>query len=136
MEFPWSDAWLFQAIVLAARQGPARLADVLAAADDVNHALPTDDELHGALSRLTSAGFVEEINERFAPTAQVPAATLARILTGGWREGREAASALLGAEEWSAAKNVNDPRNAVRYPGLSRERLLRADKERLGARRG
>ena len=130
MQFLWSDAWLLQAIVLAARQGPASLGAVLAAADGVNHALPTDDELHGALYRLTAAGFVEELNERFAPTARIPAATLTRIVTGGWRVGRTAASVFLGAEEWSAAKNVKDPRNAVRYPGLSRERLLRADKER------
>jgi hypothetical protein len=65
MNYLWSDAWLLQAIALAARERRATLAEVIASADAVNHALPTTDELHGGLSRLTAGGFVHEIEDRF-----------------------------------------------------------------------
>ena len=38
MAFLWSDAWLLQAIGLAAYRGPATLAEIIGAADAVNHA--------------------------------------------------------------------------------------------------
>lgn len=129
MSFLWSDAWLLQAIALASRTGPGTLADVIAAADDVNHALPTYEELHGAFSRLTAGGFVEEIGDRFRLTGQVPPETTATIVESGWQRGREAASALLDAEAWSPQTNVGDPRNDVRYSGLTDDRIRDAERE-------
>jgi hypothetical protein len=101
----------------------------LAAAEAVNHALPTDDELHGALSRLTGACYVSEIDQTFRLTERVPAETADAIADSGWSEGRRAASRLLDAEPWSHERNVGDPRNSVRYPGLTSERICSADKE-------
>ena len=130
MKFLWSDAWLLQAIALASRSGPATLADLLTAADAVNHALPTDDELHGALSRLGAGGFVEEVDDRFRLTSLVPPEVRDAMREGGWQRGREAASALLGAEAWSPQANVGDPRNDVTYPGLTADRIRDAERER------
>ena len=127
--FLWSDAWLLQAIVLATRAGPASLGQILAAADGVNHALPTDGELHGALVRLTSGGFVVEADTRFAITELVPPTTVAAIRTSGWKDGRRAASELLNAEAWTAERNVRDPRNDVLYDGLTAERIHIAERE-------
>lgn len=129
MKFLWSDAWLLQAIALASRSGPAALADLLAAADAVNHALPTWEELHGALSRLGAGGFVEEVDERFRLTTRVPPEIRDAMSEGGWQRGREAASALLDAEAWSPETNVGDPRNDVTYPGLTPDRLRDAERE-------
>jgi hypothetical protein len=129
MTFLWSDAWLFQAIAVAARARPAALAEVLGAADAANHALPTDEELHGALSRLTGAGYVEEIDQKFQLTDRVPAEIADAIATGGWAKGRSAASAFLNAEPWSHDRNVGDPRNRVKYAGLTSERIISADTE-------
>src|SRR5919106_428548 len=123
MTFLWSDAWLFQAIALASRTAPATLAEILEAADAVNHALPTTDELHGALSRLTTGGFVEEVEDRFRLTSSVPPEIRDAMNEGGWLRGREAASALLEAEAWRPQTNVGDPRNAVTYPGLTPDRI-------------
>lgn len=131
----WSDAWLLQAIALASQQRPATLAEVLAAADDVNHALPTDDELHGALVRLTQGGFVEELEQRLRLTEYVPMDVRAAIVTGGWKSGRAAASAYLGAEDWSPETNTRDSRNNVRFPGLTPERIRCADRERRSVKR-
>ncbi len=131
----WSDAWLFQAIGMASQRGPATLAEVLAAADDVNHALPTDEELHGALVRLTQGGFVEEIEQRLRLTDHVPADIRAAIISSGWQSGRATASGYLGAEDWTTETSTRDPRNNVRFPGLTPERIRRADRERRRVRR-
>ena len=129
MNYLWSDAWLLQAIALAARERRATLAQVIASADAVNHALPTSDELHGGLSRLTAGGFVHEIEDRFDLTNLVPAEIRSIILESGWQEGRQAAAELLGAEEWTPRKNVRDPRNQVVYPGLTIGRIRAAERE-------
>lgn len=129
MVYLWSDAWLLQSIVLASGNGPATLAQVIAAADAVNHALPTADEVHGGLVRLTAGGFVAETNACFIITDRVPAAIVAEIRGSGWQRGRRAATKFLCAEEWTAERNVRDPRNQVVYEGLTDERLREADRE-------
>ena len=123
----WSDAWLLQAIGLAAGQRAATLSEILGAADGVNHALPTDDELHGALVRLTAGGHIEEVEDRFRLTARVPAEVKEALTMGGWKRGRDAASRYLRAEEWTPQTNVRDPRNNVRYPTLSDQRMRDAE---------
>ena len=128
-QFLWSDAWLLQAIVLASGNGPATLAQVIAAADAVNHALPTDDELHGGLVRLTTSGFVAEADERFTITELVPVTTIAEIRTSGWHRGRLIATEFLQAEEWTPERNVRDPRNHVEYAGLTPDRIHAAERE-------
>src|SRR5712692_7191706 len=127
--FLWSDAWILQAIALASKADAATLAQVLGSADAVNHALPTNDELHGALFRLTAGGFVEEVERRFRLTSRVPGEVVATIVGGGLDRGRDAASKFLGAEPWSVEKNVRDPRNRVQYPGLTDEWIHAADRE-------
>ncbi len=129
MPFLWSDAWLLQAIALASSSGPATLAQIIGAADAVNHALPTSDELHGGFVRLTTDGFVAEKDTRFAITELVPATTVAQIRASGWQKGRRIASEFLHAEEWTGEKNVGDPRNHVLYGGLTDARLHEAERE-------
>ena len=128
MTFLWSDAWLLQSIAVAAHARPASLAEILGTADAVNHALPTDEELHGALSRLTGASYVEEIDQKFRLTDRVPP-EIADAIAASTAEGRGAASAFLNAEPWSPERNVGDPRNRVEYPGLTSERIKSADNE-------
>jgi len=125
----WSDAWLLQSIALATQAGPATLAQIIGAADAVNHALPTSDELHGGFARLTAAGFISEAKERFTITQLVPVATLSSIRSSGWQSGRRVASKFLHAEEWTPSRNVRDPRNNVIYEGLTDQRIREADRE-------
>ena len=127
--FLWSDAWLFQAVTIASHERPASLTDIIAAADDVNHALPTDDELHGAFVRLTSAGLILEMSNGFQLSDAVPLQIRNAIVGHGWNAGREAASRFLDAESWTSTGSVGDPRNTVRYPTLTAERILQADRE-------
>jgi hypothetical protein len=129
MLYLWSDAWLLQAIILATRSGPATLSQVIASADAVNHALPTNDELHGGFSRLTTGGLIEEIDGCFRFTHLVPPDTVSRVVSSGWKEGRQAAEELLGAESWRPETNVADPHNRGIYQGLTLDRIRQAETE-------
>ena len=52
---------MFLAIAISPRDpNPVGLSDLVAAADGVNHALVTEDELRGGLTRLLYAGLVSE----------------------------------------------------------------------------
>src|SRR5690242_10888833 len=129
MAYLWSDAWLLQAIAIASHEAPASLSRVLGAADGVNHAMPTDDELHGAFVRLTAGGHIEEVEEGFRLTERARAGVEQAIVAAGRSRGREAAAKYLGAEEWTPERNVRDPRNNVRYPALTDDRIRQAERE-------
>ena len=63
------DAWMFMAVAHGRREGRhATLEDLLAAADWINHAIPTDEELLGGLNRLISAGLLESRGNGFVLT--------------------------------------------------------------------
>jgi hypothetical protein len=64
-----ADAWIFLSTVTACREGnPAALTDIFAAADWINHALPTDSELIGGMNRLLLAGLVAQKENGFVTT--------------------------------------------------------------------
>jgi hypothetical protein len=55
MQARWSDAWILAAVDWAA---DADLAKVIAAADAINHAIPTIEEMEHAIQFLGAAGLV------------------------------------------------------------------------------
>jgi hypothetical protein len=55
MRARWSDAWVLTAVDWAA---DADLAKIIHAADDINHAIPTIDEVEHAIQFLGAAGLV------------------------------------------------------------------------------
>lgn len=63
----WSDVWVLYAMVLVAGDGRAELSSVIAAADMINHAIVTWDELNGALVRLRQHRLVSDVDV-FVPT--------------------------------------------------------------------
>jgi len=67
--FVWSDAWLLQAIVYAAREGPPRLSDVIAHGDAIEHAIFTHAEFSGGVSRLVAAGYTTLKAGKLLPTS-------------------------------------------------------------------
>jgi len=129
MRFLCSDAWVLQAVIRASRAGAPTLADLLGAMDDLQHALPVDRELHGAFSRLTAAGYLREVDARFALTEQVPLDVVQRVRDGGRTDSRAAALAFLRIEPSASATPWQDAANDVTYPGLTDERLKRADRD-------
>ena len=71
-ELSWTDAWIFASLGGGggrARGGAAARADLIARADMLNHAIPTDAEITGALGRLAARGLVAMRGEAIALTA-------------------------------------------------------------------
>ena len=71
MKFEHADPWVLLAIIYAS--GPesseyAKLSDIIACGDAINHAIFTTDELKGGLYRLLREGYIKEDNLTYAPT--------------------------------------------------------------------
>ncbi len=88
-DFVYSDAWILLAIIYSGRrQGvSADRSTISQAADYINHAIPTRDEINGALTRLQRAGWVEEDNGNYRASASALEA-YARTTTP-WRDVRK-----------------------------------------------
>ncbi len=68
-EWQWSDAWIFASVLFTSELDDCRLQDIMAAADFINHAIPTLAEMHGALNRLLSGRLITiRKSSLFAPT--------------------------------------------------------------------
>jgi hypothetical protein len=70
-EWCFSDAWFLESLGWTSREEGtgAMLVDVISAADYINHAVLTREEIEGAVNRLRSAGLLEVTGERFLLTA-------------------------------------------------------------------
>jgi hypothetical protein len=68
-EWQPADAWILTAILNNRELADCRLPDIIAAADFMNHAIPTLVEMHGALNRLASARLIQvRKGVSFSPT--------------------------------------------------------------------
>src|SRR5215210_1519515 len=68
--FLWSDAWLLLAIGYSNEKGASSLARVIGAADAIQHAVLTREEVDGGLFRLGTAGYVTVRGEKVRLTQQ------------------------------------------------------------------
>ena len=96
----WSDAWLFLAIHFATDSGPSSLARVIAAADAIQHAILTWQEVDGGLFRLIEAGYVAVDGESISLTSQ-GRHVISLLKAGTVLETQDELAALLGAPAWS-----------------------------------
>ena len=104
-QYLWSDAWLLLAIGYAARSRSGSLVDVIEMADGIQHAIPTLDEVNGAIGRLGRGGYLAPAagGARFALTEAGEALLAAaeskhRIVL----DVQDEVERLLGAPAWSA----------------------------------
>jgi hypothetical protein len=96
--FQWSDAWLLHAVLLAAGERDAALDEVIGAADMLNKAMLTFDELDGGIARLEAAGFVSIVAGRFR-LSETGRALYRQLSPGSGRRASEAIRRALGAPE-------------------------------------
>jgi len=64
-EWTWNDGWILMSLYLVAKEGGAKLSEIIGAADATNHAIPTTRELTSAFSKLTQFGVVKIEENRF-----------------------------------------------------------------------
>src|ERR1039457_6872201 len=82
--FIWSDAWLLTAVLYTAQPASsAKLADIIACGDGINHAIFTRGELETGFSRLIDAGYVVRDDSGFSPTAAVRSVWISSGLESG-----------------------------------------------------
>jgi hypothetical protein len=111
--FLWCDAWVLLAAGMAAPSGPAPLTRLVGAADAAQHAVPTPEELNGALGRLGRAGYLQVAPEGIALTAAGRA-----LLAAAERAGRALAAQqralerALGAAAWTPGYDPHAARGA------------------------
>ena len=107
--FRWSDAWVLLSVVCAAEQSQnrdfARIEDVIACGDAINHAIFNYDELNGGLNRLTDAGEVLRSGDLFGPSPSLHEFwTLPRKQKFTGFEGElQLLRERIGAPDWSPA---------------------------------
>jgi len=66
--FQSSDAWIF--LSLGNDEAGSTLRDIIATADWINHAIPTKQEIEGAINRLSVAGLVKVEDDKFMLTSE------------------------------------------------------------------
>ena len=66
-----SDVRLLLAIVCASGDKAATLDKIIAAGDQINHAVFNEDELESGLARLTAGGFIREKDNVFSAASKV-----------------------------------------------------------------
>ncbi|MEK6323922.1 MAG: hypothetical protein AABN33_19935 [Acidobacteriota bacterium] len=71
IQYQWSDAWLLLATVHASANDEANIEGITEAGDGINHAIFSEEELAGGLSRLTTGGLVREKDGVFFPSSRV-----------------------------------------------------------------
>lgn len=93
---PWSDAWLLHAVIITAQDGGAELAEVIGAADFLNHAILTCDEINGGVERLVQGGWIRLEDGRLGPRSR--ATERYEALRDKWRTQVELWEVLLEDE--------------------------------------
>src|SRR5690349_682583 len=66
--FQHSDAWILTSMAFHQRRAGTSLRDLIATAEYINHAIPSEDEIEGAINRLASAGLVTVEEDYFYVT--------------------------------------------------------------------
>jgi hypothetical protein len=104
-----SDAWIFCSISGGVDEsGRTDLARLVEVADVINHALPTDNEIEGAIRRLVGAGLIVVTDDGFTLTEE--GASLAGSIRGGLFGQVDHALKALRAVPVSEASWTLDPR--------------------------
>jgi hypothetical protein len=86
------DAWILLAVAMGDRESGGSLRDLIAVADDADHAVPSYEDLARALEHLTQAGLVLVDDRRYRLTSE--GARVADAVAGPLPSGREKMSAL------------------------------------------
>ena len=117
----WSDAWLLLATIYAAREKPASLEYIIAAADFIQHAIVTFEEMEGALARLTANGFLHFSDGEFTPTEKTLTYyhSIAKPRRKVHVEEKDI-ERFLGAQTWGADQKPQDANVGVSFQALTR----------------
>ena len=123
--YRWTDAWLLAAIDRASKDQAAQLWQIIDVGELLNHALFTDEEIESGLTRLTQGGWIVERNGQFSTTNLFKREN---IKIKNW-DSVKSVEKLLGAEPRQENEPMPHPANNLRYPGITRDVLSKANRE-------
>jgi hypothetical protein len=129
----WSDAWVLLATIYAARDKPAPLEDVIAAADFIQHAIVTFEEMEGALDRLISSGYLLYSEGNLSPSEKT--LEFYRSITKPQRKVHDEEKDLerfIGSQAWEPEYHPQSANVGVSFPALTRPAFDAAVKSYLG----
>ena len=132
----WSDAWILLATIYVAREQPAPMDEVIGAADYIQHAIVTFEEMEGALDRLTAGGFLSHTDVKLAPSEKTAEfyASITRPRRSVHAEQKDLEKFIGVQGGWAA-----DPRQAnqgAEFPELTRSAFDAAVATYLGRMKG
>ncbi len=122
MTMAWSDGWILLAVIYAGGGEAASLEAVVAAADYINHAILTVEEMQGALARLTAKGYIIFAEEQISPSEQTMA--YYRSIAGPRRKVFDELDDILAFIRTTEPESDAAPKQATVEspgPGISRE---------------
>ena len=125
--FAASDVWLLLAVIIASDDASARVPEIIAVGDGLNHAIFTRNEFSKGLYRLVSAGYVEEVNGEFRPT-RLTLAKYEEIVnkTKVWFNQMESLRAWISASSWEAGDSNLGANDKCDYAGFNDEEFFEA----------
>ena len=77
----WDEGWILAATCMAQKDNGATLADIIGAADAINHTIPTATELSTAFSHLAGCGIVRLSDDRYV-VAEEHLQAIRKVLKG------------------------------------------------------
>jgi hypothetical protein len=104
-----SDAWVLHAIALGEGKDGARLRDIIATGDYINHAILSAPQLRRGIAKLTSAGYLRERNGRFQLAGKAAAFRKKSMRPGE--------PVLRQLDEWEKFLGVESPPGPDSFPG-------------------
>ncbi len=127
IQHQWSDAWLLLSIIYASREQPATLVSVIQCGDAINRAVFTPSELKSGYFRLTKGGWVTGSDDAWTPSKRAEEfyGTIQKMKLSPYAEMKQIQRAL-GAPDWSAETNANNPSDIFEYPGMTNNRIAKA----------
>ena len=117
----WSDAWILLATVYAAGKESASLDEVIGAADYIQHAIVTFEEMEGALDRLTTGDFIVFSNGRLSPSQKTLeyyesiSKQKRRVL-----DEQQNIEDFIGAQRWQPGDDPTQANKGASFPDLDR----------------
>jgi hypothetical protein len=105
VDFDDHDAWIFWAIPVS--EEGTDLRGIIGAADAINHAIPSREQIESSINRGLQAGLLEKCGEclRFAPTHRKEVREACSV-SRAWSRQWDSILAYLASKEWRVVDNV------------------------------
>lgn len=120
----WTDAWLLLAIYQSSQRGPATLRNIIADADQMNHAVLNYEEVSSGLVRLDASGLIHVTDIASDIVCSRKSAEIISTLIARTKNAIDLLKKLeiaIGAEPWVPAEPLPHPANTLLYAGLTHE---------------